>query len=300
MKYSNNITNLLRKSSNEEFPKFRTIKWVEIFDQPNGSYNKDENIRFKTPQVRNDLCDFNEAYIVVTDKITAINSDLPNYGNVPADANYSRKVALKNCAPFFNCILKINNQLIEDSQNLDVVFSMYNLLYYSKNFRKTTGSFWNYYPDMPSSEYVGDNERTRVFYPITNSESFNYKTKLVGNLPVGNAAELEGIKISVPLKNLSNFMFNLDFLLINAEIELILKWTQDCVLTEKVTTEAKAEVPPQGVNPLVPAVRAINRPGSLNFNVTDCKLYVPVVTLRKKYENKLYEELKTGISMDFI
>ena len=132
-------------------------------------------------------------------------------------------MALKNSAPFFNCILKINNQLIEDAQDLGVVMPMYHLLYYSKNVRKTTGSFWNYYPDIPSCEYVGgDNERTRVFYPITNSEGFNYKTKLVGNLPAGNAAELGDIKIIVPLKNLSNFMFNLNFLLINAEIELIL------------------------------------------------------------------------------
>ena len=87
---------------------------------------------------------------------------------------------------------------------------MYNLLYYSKNFRKTTGSFWNYYPDMPSSGYIGNNERTRKFYPIRNSESFNYKTKLVGKLPDGED-ELEDIKILVPLKNLSNFMFNLAF-----------------------------------------------------------------------------------------
>ena len=54
---------------------------------------------------------------------------------------YNRKVGLKNCAPFFNCILKINIQLIADVQDLNVVMPMYNFLYYSKNFRKTTGSF---------------------------------------------------------------------------------------------------------------------------------------------------------------
>ena len=52
-----------------------------------------------------------------------------------------KKIAVKNAAPFFNCTLKINNQLIEDAQDLDIVTPMYNLLYYSKNFRKTTGSF---------------------------------------------------------------------------------------------------------------------------------------------------------------
>ena len=47
---------------------------------------------------------------------------------------------------------------------------MYNLLYYSKNFRKTSGTFWNYYPDMPSFEYVGNDERTRLLYPISGSK----------------------------------------------------------------------------------------------------------------------------------
>ena len=108
---------------------------------------------------------------------------------------------------------------------------MYNLLYYSKNSRKTTESFWNYYPDKPNSEYNGENERTRVLYPIKNSESFDYKTKFVGNLSAGNNAELRNVKIVAPLKNLSSFIFNLNFLMINTEIELILRWSQNCVLT---------------------------------------------------------------------
>ena len=57
---------------------------------------------------------------------------------------------------------------------------MFNLLYYSKNFRKTTGSSWDYYPDKPKSGFNTPVERTKIFYSIRNSESFNYKTKLVG------------------------------------------------------------------------------------------------------------------------
>ena len=172
---------------------------------------------------------------------------------------------------------------------------MYNLLYYSKNFRKTTGSFWKYYPDMQNSAYVGDNERTKIFYPISGSESFNYKTKIIGKLP-DDENELQGVKIVVPLKNLSNFMFNLDILLINTEIELILKWPRDCVLTEKTTRERKnVEAGP----PSLDAVNAVNTPSDLEFNITDCKLYVSVVTLQAEYQNQLYEELKTGITIDF-
>ena len=112
----NKITNLLVKLDKDESLKFTTIKWIEIFDQSNGIYNKNKDIRFKTNQLRNDLCHFNDAYIVVTGKITATNP-----GN---DDVYIRKVSLKNSAPFFNCTLKINSQLIEDSQDLPIVMPM--------------------------------------------------------------------------------------------------------------------------------------------------------------------------------
>ena len=127
----NKITNLLGKLDKDEIPKFTTIKWIEIFDQSNETYNKNKDVRFKTNQLRNDLCDFNDAYIIVTGKITAINPG--NDDNV-----YNRKVSLKNSAPIFNCTLKTNSQLVEDAQDLDIVIPMHNLLYYVKNFRKTT------------------------------------------------------------------------------------------------------------------------------------------------------------------
>ena len=76
--------------------------------------------------------DFNEAYIVVTGKINAANTTFPPNINPPDNIDYTRKVALKNSTPFFKCTLKINNQLIEDAQDLDIVAPMYNLLNYSK------------------------------------------------------------------------------------------------------------------------------------------------------------------------
>ena len=123
------MTNLLGKLEKDKIPRFTSIKWIEIFDQSNGTYNPNKDIRFKTPQIRDDLCDFNDTYIVVTDKIAVTN---PRNDN----DEYNRKVSLKNSAPFFNCILKINNQLIKDAQDLDIVMPMLNLLYCSKNFRK--------------------------------------------------------------------------------------------------------------------------------------------------------------------
>ena len=184
---------------------------------------------------------------------------------------------------------------------------MFNFLYSSKNFRKTTGSFWNYYPDKPSAAFI-DRANTpaaqipteRIYNSIYQSESFDYKTKLIN--PIRGAdvdanddviRESEDIKIIIPLKYLSNFIFSLDFLMINTEIELILKWSQTCVLTSKLIRRGL------DVQGNLYAVPAINRPKDLKFNIIDCKLYGPVVRLQEKYENELYMKLKTGISFDF-
>ena len=77
---------------------------------------------FKAHQLRSDLCDYNNAYIAVTSKINVTN---------PNNNAYDKKLALKN-APFFSCISKINDTLVENAEDLHVVMSMYNLLEYSK------------------------------------------------------------------------------------------------------------------------------------------------------------------------
>ena len=84
----NKITNLLGKLTKDEIPKFTTTKWIEIFSQSNGIYNLNEDIVFKTNQLRNDLCGFNDAYTVVTGKITATNPDSDD-----DDIFYERRLA---------------------------------------------------------------------------------------------------------------------------------------------------------------------------------------------------------------
>ena len=138
----------------DKVPRFVTKKWVEIYDQSRGIYNTNKEIRFKTPMLRSDLCDFNEAYIVVTGKITVTN---------PNNSGYDKKLALKNNAPFLSCVLKINNTLVENAEDLDPVMPMYNLLEYRRNYRKTTGSLWNYYRDEPNGGY-NNNNRDRIQY----------------------------------------------------------------------------------------------------------------------------------------
>ena len=135
-------------------------------------------------------CDYSDAYIVVKGKITVTN---------PNNNAYDKKLALKNNAPFFSCISKINNTLIDNAEDLDIIMPMYNLLEYSKNYRKTTGSLWNYYRDEPNSGAVGN-----INYSIKNSKSFDYKTSITGKLE-GNNVEEDDVEIVAPLKYLSNF-----------------------------------------------------------------------------------------------
>ena len=76
---------------------------------------------------------------------------------------------------------------------------MYNLLEYSKNYRKTTGSLFNYYRDEPNIDAVGN-----INYSIKDSKSFDYKTSITEKLE-GNSVEKDDIEIVAPLKYLSNF-----------------------------------------------------------------------------------------------
>ena len=87
--------------------------------------------------LRSDLCDFSDAYIVVKRTITVVGGS--------NDSKRNRPLAFKNNAPFISSISKINNTLIDNVENLDVAIPMYNLIEYSKNYSKTTGSSWNYY-----------------------------------------------------------------------------------------------------------------------------------------------------------
>ena len=136
--------NLLDTTSDDkDLPRFVTKKWIEVYDQSEGNYNVNKEIRIKTSMLRSDLCDYSDAYIVVKGDITLEGDN---------DANKRNKnLAFKNNAPFINCISKINGVKIDNAEDLDVVIPMYNLLEYSKNYRKTTGSLCNYYRDEPSN-----------------------------------------------------------------------------------------------------------------------------------------------------
>ena len=119
------------------------------------NYNPNKEIRIKPSMLRSDLCDFIDAYIVVKGNITVTKKtfadddiEAPNNAaaNVTATNNANnnvfgeKKLVFKNNARFINCISKINDVKIDNTEDLDVVMLMYNLLEYSKNYGKTTGS----------------------------------------------------------------------------------------------------------------------------------------------------------------
>ena len=127
---------------------------------------------------------------------------------------------------------------------------------YSKNYRKTTGSSWNYYRNEPSNLLS------------FNSESSKYKTSITGNTYDGDGDNANKVgknetEIVVPLKPLSNFLRTLNIPLINCEIEFILTWSKNCVLADMAVRDA-------GNNNDPPAIFA---PTGLEFQIRDTRHY---------------------------
>ena len=177
-------------SDNKDLPKFVTKKSIEVYDQSEGNYDVNKQIRIKTSMLQSDLCNFSDAYIVVKGEITAVKkiftvnhfeapNNTVNNENATNTVNNNdfgeKKLVFKNNAPFINCISNINGVKIDNTEDLDVVMPLYNLLEYSKNYKKTTDSFWNYYRDEPNSSIGANN----ITHSILNSKSFDYKANFM-------------------------------------------------------------------------------------------------------------------------
>ena len=230
------INNLLLSEDNEseKLSKFVTGEYVRV-NSLLDTYNENKSIRFKTPMLRSNLCDYSDAYILVKGKIM-VTAPRANNGLNNIRDNKNRSLILKNNAPFVSCITRINGELIEDADDLDIVMPMYNLLEYSKNYRKTTGSLYNYYRD----ELTNDDNDNFANINVVNSEAFKYKNKVTGNtynVDAGaqgfdvNKNGTQKIELAIPLKYLGNFWRALNIPLTNCEVFLELKWNKNCVIT---------------------------------------------------------------------
>ena len=193
------IVNLIDDTSNQP-SKFRTRNWVEINDESRGAHIVISQIKFKTTMLKSSLCDCSDAHILVKGTIT-IAGEGANAAVRHADER-DKGVAFKNCAPFINCISEINNKQLDNVKDIDIVMPMYNLIEYSDNYVKISGSLWQYFRDEPD-----DND------DVDESESFKSKIKITGKNP--NNGNEKDVEIMVPLKYLSNFWRTLEIPLIN-------------------------------------------------------------------------------------
>ena len=287
------INNLLFTEDNksERLSKFVIREYVRVKSLSN-TYNENKPIRFKTPMLRSNLCDYSDAYILVKGTITVTAPGANNGANNIRDKR-NRPLILKNNAPFVSCITRSNGELIEDADDLDIVMSMYNLLEYSKNYRKIIGSLYNYYRDELSDD-ADDNNFDNI--KVINSNTFKYKNKIIANTYNVNAGAdgydvnkngTQEVELAIPLKYLGNFWRALNISLISCEVSLELKWDKNCVIT---SLEQKD----------IGGGNRDNAPTGATLAINDCKLYVPAVTLSKDDEIKLLTILKSRFKREII
>ena len=161
-----------------------TLLMTKIMDQNNGRGNENDSaIKFETKVIKPNLCDYSDAYILVTRDIKV------------ADVAANTNVAFKNCAPFTRCVTHINDEHVETAENLDIIMSMYNLIEYSENYTDSSGSLYQLKRDESLMNDAGNANNVA----LDNSASFKYKASLLGKATDadGNDRSLKNTKIVV-------------------------------------------------------------------------------------------------------
>ena len=123
------IINFLNNTDNEKL-KICNKKWYVIDSESEGNYSKDDSIKFLTRSIESSLCDYSDAYILVTRNIIATSN------------NNATQVLFKNCAPFKDCRIEINDTFADYADFINITMPMYNLIEYSDNYSDTSGSLW--------------------------------------------------------------------------------------------------------------------------------------------------------------
>ena len=211
--------------------------------------------------LKSSFCDYSDASILVKGTISVNNTAAAG----AAVNNDDKKVIFKDCAPFTNCISEINNTQEDNAKDIDIVMPMYNLIEYSDNYAKTSGSLCQYCKDIPARN---NNNEITEFTGGNTTDSLNFKAKITSQTGDDGTKDVE---IMVPLKYLSNFWRTLEMPLINCEVNLILKWSSTCVL---ISTNVQNQ--------------------DATFTITDTKRYLPIVTLSTQENTKLLQQLKSG------
>ena len=152
-------------------------KWYVIDSESKGNYSQGNPIKFLTSLLESSLCDYSDAYVLVT-------------GNIPVPgADNNTKVTFKNYAPFKKCRTEINDTFIDEAENINIAMSTRSLIEYSDNCSDTSGSLWQFKKDEIewNVNLTVDGQQTPNNYLL-----FKYKASLITNR--------NSVKIAVPLK----------------------------------------------------------------------------------------------------
>ena len=160
------IVNWLDDITNQP-SKFRTNNSLEISYESRGVYEFKSDIKFKISTIKSNLCDYSEVYIHFKAPIT-----VPNTAAADTPVKDTNNT-IKNCAPFTNCVSKINNMKVDNAQDFNIVLLMYSLIEYNDVYSKTSGSLWGYYRDEPDLY----NNSNIIHFPANNNNSILFKFK---------------------------------------------------------------------------------------------------------------------------
>ena len=277
-------------NTENKYSKFATKKWYVIDSESKGNYSHENPIKFLTNSLESSLCDYSDAYILVTGDITST----PN--------NAVTQVVFKNCAPFEKCKTEINETFIDEADFINITVPMCNPTEYSDNYSDTSGSLWQFKRDevINNADVTNDN----------NAASFKYKASIIGDTE--NNGTKDKVKIVVPLKYLSNFWRSLEMPLINCKVELSLKWYEKCLLNTATNetfriTDAKLYVPivalsVEGNSKLSKLLReGFKRPIYWNeYKVTPNKIIEIAADDDEKYIRELLDSSCQGVNRLFV
>ena len=259
--------------------------------------------------LRSNLCDYSDAYILVKGNITVTAPGVNNNANNTRDKR-NRPLILKNNAPFVSCITRINGELIEDANDLDIVIPMYNLLEYSKNYRKTIGSLYNYYRDELSDD-TDDNNFDNI--NVVNSNTFKYKNKITGNTYNVNAGA-QGYVVNkrdelpeanaianLTVDNSNSFKYKVSLLSNPVVAHNIAKRSVKVVVPLKYLSNFFRSLEMPLINCKIKLNLTWKKEcvlstdaGNAVFIINDTKMYVPVVTLSKEDNKDFIEQQNKG------
>ena len=166
---------MLNGSENES-SKFATKKWYVIDSEWKGNYSHQDPIKFLTKSIESSLCDYSNAYILVTGNI-AVTRTIAAAGGNPVQRKQplaaATQVVFKNCAPFEICSSEIDGTLVDEVNFINTTMPIYNFIEYSDNYSDTSGSLWGFKRDnIDNNENVTNDD---------NASSFKYKANLIAN-----------------------------------------------------------------------------------------------------------------------